>query len=743
MIEGVKKILFILALLLFPLSVLGQVGALQGTSTVGGISATTQGAQSSNKLQGVIPAAKISIYLTGTQTLATLTSDGTHSLSNPFYSNASSAVNPGGYVAFASTNIGYDVVASSGQGTPNCTTGPLCYTQPVTLCKDCYPSSQIVIPTAGCVGQNAVANGCTGASTAAGAYDNIVAPNLIKSVTAFGAVGNGSTDNTTALNTALAYALANNVCIYFPNGAYMYGTPLTWNTNKTLCLIGERSTTAYLDYNGGSTTDAFLIKNTTVGSNGYFSDINLRNIGFAANTSAANALHIYLSTGTIDTLDGAGGSANTFLFDSANFQGDVRNLRVAPGAFFPAITGATCVNGVTFAGAAGIGSGQFSLETPTIEGCSNIGLNMADAGSITVNDGQIAGNHQQLYQNCTSGCNPNGNTYNQVLFEGLGAPGACGPTGCNITISNVAVAAHVATFTAVNNFTAGTVVYLYGLENNPSLDSCSASGCAPLTVLSTGLSGTQWEANVTPTTIASNPEWGIATTYLPNQVVNGGNVFIGTNLGFIPTLVSGNYNQFDGQNIMNPYVQAGVIDTVIFNNTVARDSIDGGTGTSGFGNTLSGAAPGTASVPFNNLIAASLTVNSEAAAGQDIATFNANPLIAGNWGISLTGAGSGTIYANFGGTGTWGDTGAVTHYIGAIGGTPTARTFTPWCTFTSTSIACPQFDVGANTVIPSTATGYTGTSTGKVVLSTGTGYTGSCASTTTVTVVDGIITGCS
>ena len=368
---------------------------------------------------------------------------------------------------------------------------------------------------------------------------------------------------------------------------------------------------------------------------------------------------------------------------------------------------------------------------------------MADAGSITVNNGQIAGNHQQLYQNCTSGCNPNGNTYNQVLFEGLGPPGACGPTGCNITISNVAVAAHVATFTAVNNFTAGTVVYLYGLENNPSLDSCSASGCAPLTVLSTGLSGTQFEANVTPTTIVSNPEWGIATTYLPNRVVNGGNVFIGTNLGFIPTLVSGNYNQFDGQNIMNPYVQAGVVDTVIFNNTVARDSIDGGTGTSGFGNTLSGAAPGTASVPFNNLIAASLTVNSEAAAGQDIATFNANPLIAGNWGISLTGAGSGTIYANFGGTGTWGDTGAVTHYIGAIGGTPTARTFTPWCTFTSTSIACPQFDVGANTVIPSTATGYTGTSTGKVVLSTGTGYTGSCASTTTVTVVDGIITGCS
>jgi len=146
MIEGVKKTLLTLALLLFPLSVLGQTGALQGTSTLGGISATTQGAQSSNKLQGVIPAAKISVYLTGTQTLATLTSDGTHSLSNPFYSNASSAVNPGGFIAFVPTNTGYDVVASSGQGTPNCTTGPLCYTQPVTLCKDCFASSQFVAP---------------------------------------------------------------------------------------------------------------------------------------------------------------------------------------------------------------------------------------------------------------------------------------------------------------------------------------------------------------------------------------------------------------------------------------------------------------------------------------------------------------------------------------------------------------------------------------------------------------------
>lgn len=133
-----KRALFILALLC-PVA-FSQQGPLQGTSTLGGISATTQGAQSSNKLMGVIPAAKISIYLTGTTTLATLTTDGTTSLSNPFYSNSLSASNPGGWIAYAATGYGYDVVASSGQGAQNCTTSPLCYTAPVTLCKDCFPS---------------------------------------------------------------------------------------------------------------------------------------------------------------------------------------------------------------------------------------------------------------------------------------------------------------------------------------------------------------------------------------------------------------------------------------------------------------------------------------------------------------------------------------------------------------------------------------------------------------------------
>ena len=53
------------------------------------------------------------------------------------------------------------------------------------------------------------------------------------------------------------------------------------------------------------------------------------------------------------------------------------------------------------------------------------------------------------------------------------------------------------------------------------------------------------------------------------------------------------------------------------------------------------------------------------------------------------------------------------------------------------------FNTPNGTVIPLTATGYTGPAAGKVVLSTGVGFTGTCAAATVATVVNGIITGCS
>ena len=405
MIEGVKKTLFILALLLCPLSGLGQTGAIQGTSTVGGISATTQGAQSSNKLLGVIPAAKISIYLTGTQTLATLTSDGTHSLSNPFYSNASNAVNPGGYIAFASTNTGYDVVASSGQGTPNCTTGPLCYTLPVTLCKDCFASSQFC-PLTGCT--------MTGP---------LSAPNIPLSVTAFGAVGDGTTDDTTALNAALTYELTNSVCLYFPAGIYKYISQLTWNSPKTLCMSGV-SQKSFLYYAGsGSVGGAFYAHYSTG-----WTQVDIRNMGFLANTNAAYAFQ-GLQVGGISTMDTVmflGGNTSSFEGDFWNAQGDLRNLSVGQPVYTATGLNLGCVNGLTFARGLNypsvtdyFGSGQFTLTMPTVEGCSGIALNMSAAELVVVNGGQLSANHQNILDanNATAGASWVGNVYNGVLSE--------------------------------------------------------------------------------------------------------------------------------------------------------------------------------------------------------------------------------------------------------------------------------------------------------------------------------------
>ena len=105
----------------------GQTGAIQGHSFLGGVPATVQGAKSSNYLDGIVPSAIITVYLTGTQTKATIYSNSSGgALANPFTSNTLGSVNPGGYVFWAATNAGYDVVASGG-------ICPNCYSTPVTL----------------------------------------------------------------------------------------------------------------------------------------------------------------------------------------------------------------------------------------------------------------------------------------------------------------------------------------------------------------------------------------------------------------------------------------------------------------------------------------------------------------------------------------------------------------------------------------------------------------------------------
>jgi hypothetical protein len=132
--------IFLLALLFLPLSLHAQnTAAVQSHCYLGGTKAITQGLSSTNFNLGIVPACTVTVYLTGTQNKATIFADSVSTpLANPFTANATSAVNPGGWIFFAADGQGYDVVMSGGGGNPSCTAAPNCYTTPVTL-KDLIP----------------------------------------------------------------------------------------------------------------------------------------------------------------------------------------------------------------------------------------------------------------------------------------------------------------------------------------------------------------------------------------------------------------------------------------------------------------------------------------------------------------------------------------------------------------------------------------------------------------------------
>ncbi len=126
---------------------------------------------------------------------------------------------------------------------------------------------------------------------------------------------------------------------------------------------------------------------------------------------------------------------------------------------------------------------------------------------------------------CTSGC---GNQYRPVV-SAISPVGPAGqPTKYAVAVSNpsgtpavspitgfsitTGTTSSVATFTAVNSFNAGEVVTLSGFGTSTYLNGQS------VTVISTGLSSTQFEADVTFTPVAFTSESGLAT--LPGTLLD-------------------------------------------------------------------------------------------------------------------------------------------------------------------------------------------------------------------------------
>lgn len=111
-----KKIIFILSvfvLLLRPGYVSAQNQSYQGFCSVGGIKVMTSGLPSSTTVQASYPQCTVSVYLTGTATLANIFANGTGTpLSNPFTANRNAS-----WLFYAASGSGYDVTLSG--GTPN------------------------------------------------------------------------------------------------------------------------------------------------------------------------------------------------------------------------------------------------------------------------------------------------------------------------------------------------------------------------------------------------------------------------------------------------------------------------------------------------------------------------------------------------------------------------------------------------------------------------------------------------
>src|ERR1035441_814150 len=245
------------------------------------------------------------------------------------------------------------------------------------------------------------------------------------SVKVFGAVGNGTTDDTAALNSALAWMATSGECLYFPPGAYKTTAELDWiDKTPRLCLRGENYNASYIVYLGATAVDAAIHVGNA--SDGAFSRVDITNLGIAANANARYAFHAIRvgPPANMDNVAFMGGSVSSFEGDAWNGQSDLRNLIVSRQWFDPPGI-PNCVNGLTFGSASATGgaaqfpSSQFTLTMPNVGTCTGIGLNLAQTEMVTVNNAQLSRSYQQLYENCTlsSGCNSSGDTFNNVLIE--------------------------------------------------------------------------------------------------------------------------------------------------------------------------------------------------------------------------------------------------------------------------------------------------------------------------------------
>jgi hypothetical protein len=265
--ETMKKILQLV--LLFALLVGARIASAQAIGALpinycnqAGKQAQTNGLLSSNYMQGIIPRCTVTVYLTGSTTLATIYSDANRTvLTNPFNANSN-----GQFTIFASSSQGYDVQGSGGNGNPNCTTGPTCYSAPTALAVDIYPSSNLT-PITGVValsGDGSLISNMNSTGNVTLALTNAAG---------YKVWGNCSSPTGVPSYCSLVYAM-------FPNSG---ATPCTY-TNPTVS-VNQQGVITSISNGGGSTS---------------FSSISTGTNTTAAMTCGAGCIVNFTSTGVVN-----------------------------------------------------------------------------------------------------------------------------------------------------------------------------------------------------------------------------------------------------------------------------------------------------------------------------------------------------------------------------------------------------------------------------------------------------------
>lgn len=220
----------------------------------------------------------------------------------------------------------------------------------------------------------------------------------------YGGVGDGATDNTTAINNAYACLNSGGIqpfgTLYFPAGNYKYLTALTFAGQKRPAVYGDGPVQSRLTYGGANTTnDCVTIGDGTHAESGW----DIRNIGFYSSTVMTGGAGMHLQ------------GFNRSHISNVHWSDQDTNGNFYIGAWFDGVD-FSVVNAFQARG---------SLEGLRVNGQSTLGL-----ADLYLNDGKIG--------RCATGVHVGG-SFGGLVFGAMGIIN----NGTNVLIDNA--------ITGVNN----------------------------------------------------------------------------------------------------------------------------------------------------------------------------------------------------------------------------------------------------------------------------------------------------